>query len=360
LTAPRTYVIAEAGVNHDGSIEDALRLVDVAADAGADCIKFQTFRAETLAAPRAEKATYQKQATGAGESQRAMLARLELSHDAHIGVQQRARARSVDFLSTPFDPASLSFLVGELGLSRIKVGSGDLTNAPLLLEIAKGQRDVILSTGMATLGEVEEALSVLAFGFTRAVEAPSRAAFAAAWADRVSREALKSRVVLLHCTTEYPAPAESVNLRAMDTLACAFDLPVGYSDHTLGIEASLAAVARGAVMIEKHLTLDRTRPGPDHAASLDPRQFAALVEGIRLVEQSLGDGRKLPQPVEAKNISIARKALVAAKPIAAGEKFSIANLAAKRPGQGLAPIALWDLIGRTAHRSYAVDEAIES
>lgn len=357
--ASRTYVIAEAGVNHDGSIEDACRLIDVAAEAGADCIKFQTFRAEALTTPNAEKAEYQKQMTGVAESQRAMLSRLELSHDAHLVLQNRARERGVDMLSTPFDHVSLAFLVNELKLLRIKVGSGDLTNAPLLLEIGKAQRDVILSTGMATLGEIEEALSVLTFGFMSTDEAPSRAAFAAVWADQACREALKSRVVLLHCTTEYPAPAESVNLRAMDTLVCAFGLQVGYSDHTLGIEASLAAVARGAVMIEKHLTLDRTRSGPDHAASLEPRQFAALVEGIRVVEKSLGDGRKLPQPAEAKNIAVARKAVVAATSIAAGEKFSSVNLTAKRSGLGLPPILLWDLIGLRARRSYEADEAIE-
>jgi N-acetylneuraminate synthase len=288
-----------------------------------------------------------------------MLARLELSPDAHISLQERARARRIDFLSTPFDPASLAFLVGGLGLGRIKVGSGDLTNAPLLLDVARTGRTVILSTGMATLTEVEEALSVLAFGFGGGCEEPTRAAFARAWSNPASRQALHTRVVLLHCTTEYPAPPESVNLRAMDTLACAFGLPVGYSDHTLGSAAALAAVARGAVMVEKHLTLDRARPGPDHAASLDPDQFAAMVEGIRVVERSLGDGRKVPQPAEEKNIAIARKAIVAAKPIAAGERFSGDNLAARRPAQGLPPIALWDLIGRTANRAYAVDEAIE-
>ena len=355
----RTYVIAEAGVNHDGSLEDALRLVDAAADAGADCVKFQTFRADALAAPSAEMAAYQKKGAHAGQTQRAMLERLELSHAAHVSLVERATARKIEFLSTPFDPPSLAFLTEVLGLKRIKVGSGDLTNAPLLLDIARAGRSVILSTGMATLSEVEEALSVLAFGYLRPQELPSLTTFAAAWADRRCREALNSRVVLLHCTSEYPTPPEAVNLRAIDTLASSFALPVGYSDHTLGIEAALGAVARGAVMIEKHLTLDRTRPGPDHAASLEPRQFASLVEGIRTLELALGDGRKVPHPVEAKNIAVARKAIVAATPIAAGEKFSLSNLAAKRPGNGLAPIRIWELIGRTAQRSYAADEAIE-
>jgi N-acetylneuraminate synthase len=358
MTKP-VYIIAEAGVNHDGSVDDALRLIDAAAEAGADCIKFQVFSAEALTSVDAQKADYQKRASGSDESQREMLKRLELPTSAFALLMAHAKKRQIDFLSTPFDPASLVFLINELGLTQIKVGSGDLTNAPMLLDIAKAGRNVILSTGMATLEEVKEALSVLVFGYARRAEPPSCDAFAAAWADTAARSQLHGKVELLHCTTEYPAPGNSVNLRAMDTLAEAFGLPVGYSDHTLGIEVAVAAVARGAVTIEKHLTLDRSRFGPDHAASLDPNDFRAMVRAIRLVEGALGDGRKVPQPAEIKNIPIARKALVAARPIAAGEAFSWENIAVKRPACGLPPSQLWSVLGKVAPRSYRSDEPIE-
>jgi len=358
INVSNTYVIAEAGVNHDGVAADALRLVDAAAEAGADCVKFQTFRADALASADADKAAYQKRATDATESQRDMLRRLELPLDAYAALTARARERGIDFLSTPFDSASLGFLVRDLGLRRIKVGSGDLTNAPLLLEIGRAGRDVILSTGMATLAEVEEALSVLAFGYAHGDSTPSAANFAAAWAQPVTRASLAGRVVLLHCTTDYPAAPDAANLKAMDTLHAEFGLPVGYSDHTLGIEIAVAAAARGAVVIEKHLTLDRTRKGPDHAASLEPAEFRRMVDMIGMVERSLGNGEKSPHPSEYVNIPIARKALVAARAIAAGEPFSAANLTVKRPANGLPPIQFWDMIGRPAPRAYRADEAI--
>jgi len=355
----RVEIIAEAGVNHDGSVDDALRLVDAAADAGADYVKFQTFVAEAVASAAADKAAYQKRVTATAESQRDMLKRLELPRGAYPALMARAQQRGIGFLSTPFDPASLDFLLHELRLSRIKVGSGDLTNGPMLLDIARAGRPVILSTGMATLDEVQESLSVLAFGYAGESAPPSRAAFAAAWQRPSVRAALIARVTLLHCTTEYPAPVESANLRAIDTLAAAFGLPVGYSDHTLGIETAIAAAARGAVMLEKHMTLDRARPGPDHAASLEPSEFRALVTAVRHVEPALGDGQKKPQATEMANIPVARRALVAARAIAVGEAFSRENLAIKRPGVGLPPMALWDIIGKTARRAYAADEAIE-
>jgi N-acetylneuraminate synthase len=353
------YIIAEVGVNHDGSVDDALRLVDAAADAGADCVKFQTFRADALATAGAAKAAYQKRATGATESQQALLRRMELPNATYRGLMARARKCRIDFLSTPFDLPSLAFLVDKLKLPRIKVGSGDLTNAPMLLEIARAGREVILSTGMATLLEVRDALAVLAFGYARRRERPSARAFGAAWAKPAIRATLKGKVTLLHCTTEYPAPPESVNLRAMDTLAETFELPVGYSDHTLGIEVAIAAAARGAVVIEKHLTLDPKRRGPDHAASLSPQSFRQMVGAIRLVGASLGDGRKRPHPAEIKNIPIARKALVAGRPIAKGEAFSQDNVAIKRPALGLAPAQFWSVIGTVARRAYRRDEAIE-
>ena len=355
----RVEIVAEAGVNHDGSVDDALRLVDAATDAGADYVKFQTFAADAVASARADKAAYQKQTTVAAESQRDMLRRLELPRSAYPALLARAQQRGIGFMSTPFDPASLDFLLHELRLPRIKVGSGDLTNAPMLFDIGRVGRPVILSTGMATLDEVQEALSVLAFGYAGKSGVPSRAAFAAAWQESSVRAALTGKVTLLHCTTEYPAPFESANLRAMGTLADAFGLPVGYSDHTLGIETAVAAAARGAVMLEKHLTLDRTRSGPDHAASLEPAEFQAMVAAVRHVEGALGDGKKQPQAAEMANIPIARRALVAARAIAAGETFSRENLAVKRPGTGLPPIALWDMIGKTARRAYNVDDVIE-
>lgn len=358
MTSGRTHVIAEAGVNHDGVLDAGLALVDAAVEAGADAVKFQMFSAEGVAGRSAAKADYQKATTGSGESQLAMLKRLELPRPAFERLADHARTRGIAFLCTPFDPVSLRVLVGDMGLATIKVGSGDLTNAPMLLDIARAGVDVIVSTGMATLGEVEEALGVLAYGYSGAAAAPGRAAFAAAWRDPAARAGLRGRVTLLHCTTEYPAPFAGINLAAMDTLRAAFGLPVGFSDHSLGIEIPVAAVARGAVMIEKHLTLDRTRPGPDHAASLEPADFARMVAAIRAVEVAIGDGLKVPQDAEIGNMVIARRALVASRPIARGEMFSAENLAAKRPSAGLTPIHLWDLIGRTAPRDFAEDEPV--
>jgi len=351
----RVTIIAEAGVNHNGSLDLALKLVDAAAEAGADVVKFQTFRADALVTRAAPKARYQAETTGADDGQWAMLKALELGPEAHQAILERCRARGIEFLSTPFDADSLHWLVGELGMARVKVGSGDMTNAPLLLEVASLGRPVILSTGMATLDEVREALGVLAYGYAGGT-APGRAAFAAALIDHA--DALRDRVTLLHCTTEYPAPPDSINLRAMDTLREAFGLPVGLSDHSEGHAAALAAVARGAAVIEKHMTLDRTMPGPDHRASLEPAEFADLVAGVRLVAVALGDGLKQPAEAERANMAVARKSIVAARRIEAGEPFSADTLTLKRPGDGLAPIALWDLIGIPAPRAYDADEPI--
>jgi len=272
----RVTVIAEAGVNHDGSLDKARALVDVAASAGADIVKFQTFRADRIATRKVAKAEYQKRATASEESQHAMLQRLELDDAAHAALIAHCRARGIEFLSTPFDLPSLALLVGTHGLRRLKISSGDLTNGPLLLQAARSGGAIILSTGMAVLGEIEAALGVLAFGMAASGDAtPNDAAFAEAYSSTEGQDALRERVTLLHCTSLYPAPAPAVNLRAMDTLRSAFGLPVGYSDHTIGITVALAAVARGAVVIEKHFTLDRSLPGPDHQASLEPDELAA-------------------------------------------------------------------------------------
>lgn len=351
-------IIAEAGVNHNGSLELALRLVDAAAEAGADVVKFQTFNATRLASARAAKADYQQRTTKADESQLEMLRRLELSEEAHVAVIRRCEERGVRFLSTPFDIDSLDLLIGRFGLELIKLGSGELTNAPLLLAAAQTGRAMILSTGMGTLEEAEAALGVLAFGYVWSGAAPRRAAFAKALASAEGLAAVRERVTLLHCTTEYPAPYAEVNLKAMDTLGQAFGVRVGYSDHTPGGEVSIAAVARGAVVIEKHLTLDRGMEGPDHAASLEPEDFAAMVTAIRHVEAALGDGLKAPAPSELKNRAVARKSIVAAQPIAPGETFGPDNLAVMRPGDGRSPMDYWDLFGRQADRSYAEHDPI--
>jgi N-acetylneuraminate synthase len=355
-----TFVIAEAGVNHNGDLDLALQLVDAAAEAGADCVKFQTFRADKLASRHAQKAAYQQETTGAGESQLAMLRRLELSPDAHRRLIERCGARNIAFLSSPFDLESLACLADDLGLDRLKLGSGELTNGPLLLEAARTGLPLILSTGMATLDEVQEALGVLAWGWTVDDGEPSRDGFAAAWESRAGKAAVAERVVLLQCTTEYPAPFADVNLRAMVTLAQTFGVTVGFSDHTPGINMPIAAVARGAQVIEKHFTLDRSLPGPDHRASLEPDELAAMVRGIRQVEAALGDGVKAPAPSELGNRGIARKGIVAARPIAAGSTFGAADLACKRPESGLSPMQLWDLLGRPVSRDYATDEAIDA
>ena len=351
----RVMIIAEAGVNHNGSLERALAMVDAAAVAGADLVKFQTFKAEKLASRAAPKADYQNAAVGGGLSQLDMLRDLELDAAAHGRLIERCAARGIEFLSSPFDPDSLDLLARRLDLPRLKLGSGELTNAPLLLAAGRSGKAVILSTGMATLEEVRAALGALAYGYLGGAT-PSRAAFAEAY-DGAGR--LGEKVTLLHCTSEYPAPYDEVNLRAMDTLAEAFGLPVGFSDHTQGIAIALAAAARGAVAIEKHFTLDRDLPGPDHRASLEPAELASMVAGIRQVEAALGDGVKAPTPSERKNMNAARKSLVAARPIRRGESFSAENLTVKRPGKGVSPTGYWETIGQAAPRDFAADEVIE-
>lgn len=358
MKAPHTFVIAEAGVNHNGSLERALEMVDVAADAGADAVKFQTFRAELLATRAARKADYQATNTREGGSQQDMLRRLELSEDDHRSILERCTRRGIGFMSTAFDAQSLAFLAG-LGIAAVKMPSGDITCAPLLLQAARLRRPLIVSTGMATLGEIEAALGVVAFGLTRDGEPGSSREIEDAYCSAGGQEALRAHVMLLHCVTEYPAPADTVNLRAMDTMATAFGLPVGYSDHTLGIEVALAAVARGAVAIEKHFTLDRNLPGPDHAASIDPGELASLVRGIRTIESALGDGLKYPAAPEIRNRPVARRSLVAARAVRAGEPWTADALAAKRPGTGITPMAYWDILGRSAGRDYEPDELLD-
>ncbi len=307
----------------------------------------------------APKAEYQNRTTDQGESQFEMIRRLELTEADHEALIAHATARRITFLSSPFDLQSLRLLTAHFGLQTIKVPSGEITNAPFLLAIARVAPRVILSTGMSTLAEVEAALGVLAFGFTASAAAmPKQGDFERAFASDAGQRALHDRVTLLHCTTEYPAPFDEVNLRAMDTMATTFGLPVGYSDHTPGIHVSLAAVARGAQVIEKHFTLDRELPGPDHEASLEPDELRQLVRGIRDIEQALGDGVKRPTASEWKNRDIARKSLVAAKAIKAGEPFTEENLTCKRPATGQSPFDYWTMLGQVSTKSYVPDETL--
>ncbi len=332
MSGEGVFVIAEAGVNHNGSLEVAKQLVETARKAGADAVKFQTFRAEALVSRKARKAAYQRRETDAGESQFAMLKRLELDTAEHRELMAHCRQIGIVFLSSPFDNSSVD-LLEELGVERFKLGSGELTNLPLLMHVAKKARPIILSTGMATLGEVEAALEVIS--------------------NNGSPE-----VTLLHCVTEYPAPVEQVNLRAMLTLRDAFGLPVGYSDHTQGTEVAIAAVALGARVIEKHFTLDRHMQGPDHKASLEPDELAAMVRAIRRICRALGDGIKRPAPCEIANIPIARKSVVAARAIRRGEIISNEDLVIKRPGYGVSPGEVEKIIGRRVAVDLRPDDVI--
>lgn len=316
------FVIAEAGVNHNGSLELARRLIDAAADAGADAVKFQTFRAERLVTVDAPKAEYQKRTTGTEESQFAMLKRLELDEAAHRELMAYALSRGLVFLSTPFDEPSAD-LLESLQLPAFKVPSGEVTNLPFLGYLARKGRPMLLSTGMSTLDEVEAAVAVI-------------------------RAAGQPPLALLHCVSNYPAEPATSNLRAMATMAQAFQVPVGFSDHTMGTEIAIAAVALGACCIEKHLTLDRTMPGPDHEASLEPAELAAMMKSIRHVEAALGHGRKEPAASESGTAAVARKSLVAARDLAAGEVLALEAIAIKRPGTGLPPRMREELIGKTA------------
>lgn len=331
----KVTIIAEAGVNHNGSLDLALELVDAAADAGADYVKFQTFRADKLVTRSAHTAEYQKKNMGGGDSQYQMLRQLELSEDDHRAIIQRCRERGISFLSTAFDLESVDFLAS-LGMDVWKIPSGEITNYPYLCKIASKKGSVIMSTGMCTMADVAAALKALK-----------------------DHGQPMDRVTLLHCTTEYPAPMEDVNLLAMRAMHEEFGLPTGYSDHTRGIEVPVAAAALGAVVIEKHFTLDRDLPGPDHKASLEPQELKAMVDAIRNIELALGTGQKAVSQSEAKNIAIARKSIVAAMPIKRGELLTDENLSVKRPGDGLSPMLWESVVGTRAIRDFNTDEKIE-
>ena len=351
------FIIAEAGVNHNGDKDMALALVDAAADAAADAVKFQTFKADELATEAAPKATYQTATTDADESQLDMLRKLELPLALHHDLVARCRERDIRFLSTPFDTDSLSFLVNDLKLETLKIPSGEITNGPLLLQAGESGCEIILSTGMSALDEVEDALGVLAFGMTGEGN-PSGDAFRDSLKSEAGKKALRDKVTLLQCTTEYPAPFEDVNLKAMETMRNAFGLRVGLSDHTPGIAVPIAATALGAEVVEKHFTMDRGLPGPDHKTSLEPGELKEMVVGIRAVEHAMGDGVKTPQPSEMENRDVVRKSLIAARAIGKGETIAGGDLKAKRPGTGVSPMEYWDRLGQQAERDLAEGEQL--
>ena len=328
------FIIAEAGVNHNGSIELAKKLIDVASETGADAVKFQTFKAEKLVSKNAQKAAYQKETTDAQESQFAMIKKLELDLDTHKELMTYCREKEIMFLSTPFDLQSITML-NDLGLKIFKIPSGEITNLPYLRAIGALKKEVILSTGMATMDEVSAAFSVL-------VEAGTP----------------KKNITILHANTMYPTPMEDVNLRAMPNIGKTFDVAFGYSDHTLGIEVDIAAVAMGASIIEKHFTLDKTMQGPDHKASLEPHELKAMVQGIRNIELALGSEVKQPSPSEMPNMQVARKSIVAARKIKKGEILTAENLTVKRPGNGISPMQWDEVVGTFAQRDYEEDELI--
>jgi N,N'-diacetyllegionaminate synthase len=332
-----TFIIAEAGVNHNGSLEMALRLIDEACAAGADAVKFQTFKADQFIAANAPKAGYQRETTGPHESQLDMVRRLELDEAAHTLLLRYCLDKEIQFLSSPFDLESID-LLNRLGLGLFKVPSGEITNLPYLRKIGALKKRLILSTGMADLSEIEDALNVLKDAGTPL-----------------------ETITVLHCNTEYPTSYEEVNLRAMLTIRSAFPgISVGYSDHTLGIEVPIAAVALGATVIEKHFTLDRNLPGPDHRASLEPCELAAMITAVRNIEKALGTGIKVPSLSEQKNLTVARKSIVAAGPIKKNEAFTEKNITVKRPGTGISPMRWDEIIGRKATKPYRKDEPIEA
>lgn len=331
--ALRVFVIAEAGVNHNGSLDLAKKLVDAASDAGADCVKFQTFITKNIATKSAAKADYQKMQTDADESQYDMLNKLELPFDAFVELNTYCISKNIKFMSTAFDFTSIDFLAN-LGVGIWKIPSGDITNLPYLIRIAKLNKPVILSTGMSTMEEIRNAIGIL-------------------------KDYGAGELTVLHCTTEYPTPFGDVNLKAMQTIKEEFGVRVGYSDHTKGIEVPIAAVALDAQVIEKHLTLDTTMDGPDHKASLEPDEFKAMVNSIRNIELALGNGVKQPVESEKKNMTVARKSIIASKYIKAGEVFTEDNLSVKRPGGGISPMRWFELIGKTASRDFKEDELIE-
>lgn len=357
---PETFIIAEAGVNHNGEIEIARRLVDAAIEAGADAVKFQAFSPVHLATANAPKAAYQNRNDPESGSQIDLLRGLRLSDDEFVALRDHCEARGIEFLCSPFDQPSLEFLVRDLGINRLKIGSGEMANAPFLWNAARSGLPLIVSTGMSEMDEIALALGVIAhaLGFGDQTAAPTEAVFLAALKGDEAQAALRRQVVLLHAVSDYPAKIEAVNLLAMGLMRERFGLDTGYSDHTEGIAVPIAAAALGAAVIEKHFTLDRTMKGPDHKASLEPNELTAMVRGIRQANTALGAPIKTLQASEAPTRTVARKSLVASAPIQSGETFTPDNLTTKRPGDGMAPIHYWSLLEKPASRAYGIDDQI--
>ena len=353
----KTLIIAEAGVNHNGSLAMAKQLVDAAKSVGADIIKFQTFTAENLVTKDAKQAEYQKNNTGVTESQYSMLKDLELSYENFKELNNYCKSVNIQFLSTAFDSGSLRFLVENCNMPFLKIPSGELTNLPFILEHAKTQKKIILSTGMSNLEEIKDAVRTVYFGYF-SNEKPTIKSIRQFYNDSKNFESFRERLVVLHCTTEYPTPLDQINLNALKTIQSELNLKAGYSDHSADTFVGPLAVAAGAEIIEKHLTLDKSLPGPDHKASLDPFEFKELVSKIRQTEKILGSYCKEAQPCELKNIQVARKSLVANCAINEGFEFTKENLTIKRPGSGLPPKEIWDLLGQKAVRNYLEGELI--
>tara|TARA_B100001057_G_scaffold499985_1_gene612833 strand:+ start:15025 stop:16098 length:1074 start_codon:yes stop_codon:yes gene_type:complete len=355
----KIVIIAEAGVNHNGELSLAKELIKVAAKSGADFVKFQTFDTDELVTKSANQAPYQYKNSGIKESQYKMLKKLELSKKNFVSLKKECKKRGIGFLSTPFDLPSLKFLSQDMNLHTIKIPSGEITNLELILEASKLKRSLIISTGMANLEEIELALAAAAFGFSDSKQHISVSSFKKAFLSRKGKMLLKRKVSLLHCTSNYPADPKDINLNAMKSLKEVFNLPVGYSDHSQGIEVSVAAAAMGAKIIEKHFTIDKNLPGPDHLASLNPEELKDLVISIRNIEKALGDGIKIPKRSELTNKKIARKSIFAAKEIRKGEIITREKLKVKRPEIGLRPSKIWDLIGSKAKKDYHIDEVFK-
>ena len=354
------FIIAEAGVNHNGDRDTALQLINVAAEAGADAIKFQTFKAKHLVTQFAETANYQKKSMGRSISQFELLSGLELSFELHYELFNYCKKRDIKFMSTAFDSPSLEFLVNNLRLETLKVSSGDLTNGPFLLEHARTGLDIILSTGMSSLSEIREALGIIAFGLLKEKSAkPTLSDCKDAFESDQGKKLLEQKVSLLHCVTEYPAPNEELNLKAISTLKNEFNLPTGYSDHSEGIIIPIAAAAIGVSVIEKHFTLDKAMEGPDHLASLEPTELHEMIIAIRSIEAAMGNGEKIASSSEIKNKDIARKSIVAKTNIKKGEKYTKKNIAIRRPGQGMSPNNYWSLLNHSASSNYEEGDYID-
>ena len=357
----KTYIIAEAGVNHNGKFHLAKKLIDIAKKSGADAVKFQIFKSEDVVTPSAVKAKYQYINTGINETQLAMIKKLELNKTDFIKLKKYADNLNLDFLITAFDSGSLNFIIDKLKVKRLKIPSGEITNGPFILEHARYGLDIILSTGMANISEISKAISIIAFGYLNKnnKKIPSSEDLYNSLKSTEGKNLLKKKVTILHCTTEYPAPASELNLNAINEMRRRLNLQIGYSDHSNGLIAAIAAVALDVRILEKHFTISKNMRGPDHKASLSPRELFIFVKNIREAEIMMGNGLKTPSISEIKNMNIARKSIVALRNIKKGERFSPKNIGCKRPGNGITPMKYWNLINKKSKKNFLKDELIK-